>query len=103
LAITSDARTERFVYASLFRSCRGINGTIPRNVSQDKIMTEEAEEPTASERPRELILEDFLPYRLSILSNTVSSTIASTYDKRFEDRKSTRLNYSHVKISYAVF
>lgn len=30
-----------------------------------------------------LILEDFLPYRLSILSNTVSSTIASTYDKRF--------------------
>jgi DNA-binding MarR family transcriptional regulator len=32
---------------------------------------------------RELILEDFLPYRLSILSNTVSSTIASTYDKRF--------------------
>jgi DNA-binding MarR family transcriptional regulator len=30
-----------------------------------------------------LILEDFLPYRLSILSNTVSSTIAGTYDKRF--------------------
>jgi hypothetical protein len=27
----------------------------------------------------ELILEDFLPYRLSILSNTVSSTIASAY------------------------
>lgn len=32
---------------------------------------------------KQLILEDFLPYRLSILSNTVSSTIASTYDKRF--------------------
>jgi len=31
----------------------------------------------------DLILEDFLPYRLSILSNTVSSTIARTYDKRF--------------------
>ena len=31
----------------------------------------------------ELILEDFLPYRLSILSNTVSSTIARAYDKRF--------------------
>lgn len=30
-----------------------------------------------------LILEDFLPYRLSILANTVSSTIAGTYDKRF--------------------
>lgn len=32
---------------------------------------------------KELILEDFLPYRLSILSNTVSSTIARTYDRRF--------------------
>lgn len=32
---------------------------------------------------KQLILEDFLPYRLSILSNTVSSTIANTYDKRF--------------------
>lgn len=32
----------------------------------------------------ELILEDFLPYRLSILSNTVSSTIARIYDKRFD-------------------
>lgn len=32
---------------------------------------------------KELILEDFLPYRLSILSNTVSSTIARAYDKRF--------------------
>lgn len=32
----------------------------------------------------ELILEDFLPYRLSILSNTVSSTIARVYDKRFD-------------------
>jgi DNA-binding MarR family transcriptional regulator len=32
---------------------------------------------------KELILEDFLPYRLSILSNTVSSTIARVYDRRF--------------------
>jgi len=31
----------------------------------------------------ELILEDFLPYRLSILSNTVSRTIARIYDRRF--------------------
>lgn len=38
---------------------------------------------TETTRAKELILEDFLPYRLSILSNTVSSTIASTYDKRF--------------------
>jgi len=31
----------------------------------------------------ELILENFLPYRLSILSNAVSSTIATAYNKRF--------------------
>ena len=31
----------------------------------------------------ELILENFLPYRLSILSNTVSSTIATACNKRF--------------------
>jgi DNA-binding MarR family transcriptional regulator len=32
---------------------------------------------------RELILEDFLPYRLAILSHTVSSSIARAYDQRF--------------------
>jgi len=30
-----------------------------------------------------LILEDFLPYRLAILSHTVSSLIARVYDQRF--------------------
>lgn len=30
-----------------------------------------------------LILEEFLPYRLSILSNTVSSRIAASYAERF--------------------
>lgn len=32
---------------------------------------------------KELILEDFFPYRLAILSHTVSSLIARVYDKRF--------------------
>ena len=32
---------------------------------------------------KELNLEDFLPYRLAILSHTVSSLIARVYDKRF--------------------
>ncbi len=31
----------------------------------------------------ELILEDFLPYRLSVLSHTISMTIAKVYEKRF--------------------
>ena len=35
------------------------------------------------ETDKELILEDFLPYRLAILSHTVSSLIARVYEKRF--------------------
>ena len=31
----------------------------------------------------ELILEDFLPYRMSVLSHTIRTTIARVYDKRF--------------------
>lgn len=30
-----------------------------------------------------LNLEDFLPYRLAVLSNTVSTTVAKAYDQRF--------------------
>jgi DNA-binding MarR family transcriptional regulator len=32
---------------------------------------------------KELILEEFLPYRLAILSHTVSTSIAQAYDQRF--------------------
>ncbi len=32
----------------------------------------------------ELRLENFMPYRLSVLSNTVSTTVARAYDKRFK-------------------
>ena len=32
----------------------------------------------------DLKLENFLPYRLSVLSNTVSTTVARAYDKRFK-------------------
>lgn len=35
------------------------------------------------ETDKELILEDFLPYKLAILSHTVSSLVAHVYDKRF--------------------
>ncbi|NQV86838.1 MAG: MarR family transcriptional regulator [Woeseiaceae bacterium] len=31
----------------------------------------------------DLKLENFLPYRLAVLSNTVSTTVARAYDKRF--------------------
>jgi DNA-binding MarR family transcriptional regulator len=42
--------------------------------------------PDAVKSPRRegvLVLEQFLPYRLSILSNTVSGTIAKSYAERF--------------------
>lgn len=35
------------------------------------------------EKDKPLILEDFFPYRLAILSHTVSGLIAHVYDKRF--------------------
>lgn len=31
----------------------------------------------------DLILEEFLPYRLAVLSHTISTTIAKVYEKRF--------------------
>ena len=36
-----------------------------------------------AETHKELSLEDFLPYRLAILSHTVSTSIARAYDQRF--------------------
>jgi len=36
-----------------------------------------------TETDKELILEEFLPYKLAILSHTVSSLVARVYDKTF--------------------
>jgi DNA-binding MarR family transcriptional regulator len=38
---------------------------------------------TQTRSDKELILEKFLPYRLSILSHSVSNSIATVYDRRF--------------------
>jgi DNA-binding MarR family transcriptional regulator len=38
----------------------------------------------SSEAPAELVLESFLPYRLSVLSNRVSQAIARIYAERFD-------------------
>lgn len=40
--------------------------------------------PAAGESASRLALEDFLPYRLSVLSNTISASIAAVYAERFE-------------------
>jgi len=38
---------------------------------------------TVESMDAELNLEDFLPYRLSVLSHTISTTIAKVYEKKF--------------------
>ncbi len=38
---------------------------------------------TVESMKSELILEEFLPYRLAVLSHTVSTTIAKVYEKKF--------------------
>ena len=40
-------------------------------------------EPMTSPPPSSLVLEDYLPYRLSVLSNLVSRTLARLYEQRF--------------------
>lgn len=47
-------------------------------------MTNDNKQPPADRALTQLALENFLPYRLSILSNTVSGTIAAAYDTRFD-------------------
>jgi DNA-binding MarR family transcriptional regulator len=39
---------------------------------------------TGSRHARQLVLEEFLPYRLSVLSNTLSGRIARSYAERFQ-------------------
>lgn len=54
----------------------------------DRVSRKTARPPTASDPPTPrhapLELEHFLPYRLSILSNTVSQTIAADYQQRYD-------------------
>ncbi len=43
-----------------------------------------SDEQASEQLSDELILEDFLPYRLAVLSHTVSNKIASVYEERFK-------------------
>lgn len=43
----------------------------------------EEQDLTTSAPPSSLVLEDYLPYRLSVLSNLVSRTLARLYEQRF--------------------
>src|SRR5699024_11386739 len=45
----------------------------------------------------------FMPQEIPMAAGAVVVSLCSTSDETIEDRKSTRLNSSHVSISYAVF
>src|SRR5471032_3521172 len=58
---------------------------------------------TATTEIYTLSLHDALPICHSSLSPMVSRRCLGSNTRRFTDRKSTRLNSSHITISYAVF
>src|SRR5690606_42084679 len=49
------------------------------------------------------VLEQYTPLVKRVFTQIVNDQIAERLKSAFKDRKSTRLNSSHVKISYAVF
>ena len=57
---------------------------VPRNMSTPPIPAATADTaPADAQDHAQLILESFIPYRLSVLSNRMSQTIAGLYQKRF--------------------
>src|SRR5437870_9171831 len=84
--IRQPPRSTLFPYTTLFRSHRG---TMPTNLAIDDRLLEEAQKMGRHRTKRETVtvaLQEYIERR-----------------KQQEDRKSTRLNSSHVAISYAVF
>src|SRR5699024_11431362 len=59
--------------------------------------------PISDQRGRRIELRDDQPDGLLDLLHAVRGQFRQRVDVRFRDRKSTRLNSSHVSISYAVF
>src|SRR6266699_4539861 len=58
---------------------------------------------TATTEIYTLSLHDALPIDIGGVSAPVRARCAAAAHRRWRDRKSTRLNSSHVRISYAVF
>src|SRR5690606_41919219 len=89
-----------FPYTTLFRS-----GEL--NFSSDVDLVYGYEEDGESDGPRPLAAEQYyarLGQQLAkLLDENTAEGFCHRVDLRLRDRKSTRLNSSHVKISYAVF
>src|SRR6266699_5307575 len=58
---------------------------------------------TATTEIYTLSLHDALPITLAVLDHDAGAGVRHAFFTRQGDRKSTRLNSSHVRISYAVF
>src|SRR5436309_9781109 len=88
-------RSTLFPYTTLFRS-HGIDKFL--NNGFTRAVLNELRKPPASNK-----LTDFTTLILAIGVFLLSASSAFATTKGLRDRKSTRLNSSHVKISYAVF
>src|SRR5690606_39732558 len=97
MTIRRDPRSPPFPYTTLFRSAgRGP----PRGGAGSDFKT--------LSKVRESKTRDYIMVRVRNLVLAIAAASALTSEAAFalglgEDRKSTRLNSSHVKISYAVF
>src|SRR5256885_3887443 len=78
-------RSTLFPYTTLFRSLR-------RRVQKEVMIPHGSVFPTEDEDVRQCVIDDSAAGRDELRASG-----------RFEDRKSTRLNSSHLVISYAVF
>src|SRR5690554_756787 len=84
-----------------FQMEQGIDGLVPVGTT--------GESPTLSEQEKELLIQlavELAQKKIPVIAGTGSNNTSHAIDatkRAKEDRKSTRLNSSHVRISYAVF
>src|SRR5207253_10012879 len=88
-----------FPYTTLFRSAAAIHGNKSQNARERTLAQ------FKSHQPPVLVATDIAARGLDIddISHVVNFDLPMTAELYVQDRKSTRLNSSHVAISYAVF
>src|SRR5690606_39340313 len=92
-----------FPYTTLFRSYSTSRGNLHNGIQVSSISAgNEIHKGNEEDLEEELDDEDEEDVRISVISNMSANRLSRMYDNRSSiDRKSTRLNSSHVKISYA--
>src|SRR5256885_8548486 len=89
-------RSTLFPYTTLFRSQQLLDEPLVRQAVEDAVDLAEVELPEAAEDPLALALQRVAMDSRRVLRDRTEEGVP-------EDRKSTRLNSSHLVISYAVF